>query len=344
VRVLLTGGAGYIGSHTAKALAKCGYEPIVLDDFSTGHRWAVQWGPVAEGNVGDPVLLRRVLLEHRIGAVIHFAANAYVGDSMIDPRKYFHNNIVNTLTLFDAMLRADVRRIVFSSTCATYGIPECVPITEEHAQRPVNPYGESKLFIERALKWYGEAYGLKWVTLRYFNAAGADPDGDLGEVHTPETHLIPLVLDTALSNRPSVEIYGTDYPTPDGTAIRDYVHVSDLAAAHTAALQYLEVGGTSTAINLGTGCGHSVRQVIATAEQVTGRVISTHNCARRAGDPAVLVAQVRKAPEILEWHPKFSDLQTVLTTAWDWHLSRKKKAKSAIPKADDQYALRRIAV
>jgi len=321
MRILLTGGAGYIGSHTAKALTQCGYEPIVLDNLSTGHRWAVQWGPLVKGDVGDAILLDRVLREYSIGAVVHFAANAYVGESMTNPRKYFHNNVVNALTLLDAMLATGVQSIVFSSTCATYGIPECVPITEDHPQRPVNPYGESKLFIERALRWYDQAYGLKSVALRYFNAAGADPDGTLGEIHTPETHLIPLVLETALDNRSLVNIYGTDYPTPDGTAIRDYIHVTDLAEAHAAALRYLERGGTSTAINLGTGSGYSVRQVIATAERVTGRAVVAHHCARREGDPAVLVARVQRAPEMLGWRPKVSDLESIVGTAWEWHSS-----------------------
>ncbi len=321
MRILLTGGAGYIGSHTAKALTQCGYEPIVLDNLSTGHRWAVQWGPLVKGDVGDAILLDRVLREYSIGAVVHFAANAYVGESMTNPRKYFHNNVVNALTLLDAMLATGVQSIVFSSTCATYGIPECVPITEDHPQRPVNPYGESKLFIERALRWYDQAYGLKSVALRYFNAAGADPDGTLGEIHTPETHLIPLVLETALDNRSLVNIYGTDYPTPDGTAIRDYIHVTDLAEAHAAALRYLERGGTSTAINLGTGSGYSVRQVIATAERVTGRAVVARHCARREGDPAVLVARVQRAPEMLGWRPKVSDLESIVGTAWEWHSS-----------------------
>src|SRR5215212_9494574 len=273
MRVLVTGGAGFIGSHTCKALACAGWEPVVLDDLSMGHRGAVRWGPFIHGNVGNRGLLRQVMAEHRIEGVIHFAAHAYVGESVSEPRKYFHNNVANTLALLDAMMDVGVERIVFSSTCATYGLPGSLPIGEDHPQRPVNPYGDSKLFIERVLHAYGHAYGLRWVTLRYFNAAGADPDGELGEDHDPETHLIPLVIQAALGQRPSIEVFGTDYPTPDGTAIRDFIHVEDLAEAHLLALEALE-RGRGIAYNLGTGQGHSVKEVIDACQAVSGKEVA----------------------------------------------------------------------
>ena len=273
MRVLVTGGAGYIGSHTAKELAQRGLEPIVFDNLTTGHREAVRWGPLVEGDLADEDLIRRVLCEHGVEAVIHFAASAYVGVSMQQPREYFQNNVVNTLHLLAAMIDTGVSSIVFSSTCASYGVPTVLPISEDHPQHPVNPYGESKLFIERVLGWYSRAYGIRSVALRYFNAAGADPDGDLGEVHSPETHLIPLIMEAAHGQRPHVEIFGTDYPTADGTAIRDYIHVRDLAEAHVRAMDYLRDGGESLALNLGTGCGHSVRDVIATVESVSKRSV-----------------------------------------------------------------------
>jgi UDP-arabinose 4-epimerase len=283
MRVLVTGGAGFIGSHTCKALACAGLEPVVLDDLSMGHRGAVRWGPFIHGNVGNRSLLRQMMAEHRIEGVIHFAAHAYVGESVSEPRKYFHNNVANTLALLDAMMDVGVQRIVFSSTCATYGLPESLPIGEDHPQRPVNPYGESKLFVEKILQAYGHAYGLRWITLRYFNAAGADPDGELGEVHEPETHLIPLVIHAALGQRPWIDVFGTDYKTSDGTAIRDFIHVTDLADAHARALRHLRNGGESLALNLGTGTGYSVREVIATVERV---VDVQCPCGRRRLAPA----------------------------------------------------------
>ena len=319
MRILVTGGAGYIGSHTAKALSRAGIEPVVLDNLSAGHRWAVRWGPLVEGDLADGVLVRRVLQDYAIEAVLHFAASAYVGESMADPRKYFHNNVANSLALLDAMLDVGVKRIVFSSTCATYGAPETVPLPEEHPQRPVNPYGESKLMVERLLYWYGHAYDLRWVDLRYFNAAGADHDGDLGEAHSPETHLIPLVIQAALRERPVIEVYGTDYPTPDGTAIRDYIHVSDLADAHVRALCYLLDGGQSHALNLGTGRGHSVREVIRAVEQVCGCSIPVREVARRRGDPPALVGDPQRVAEILGWRPAYPDLERIVQTAWRWH-------------------------
>ena len=251
MNILLTGGAGYIGSHTAWAASRAGHFPVALDNLGMGHRHNVKWGPLIEGEVSDADLVRSTLGHHSIDAVIHFAAHAFVGESVENPRKYFANNCVATLSLLDAMLDAGVKLIVFSSTCATYGVPTQVPITEDHPQAPVNPYGESKLFVERVLRWYEEAYGLNWIALRYFNAAGAEPEAGLREEHTPETHLIPLAIQTALGLRPEIAIFGTDYPTPDGTAIRDYIHVSDLARAHLLALERLRAGGESEAFNLG---------------------------------------------------------------------------------------------
>jgi UDP-arabinose 4-epimerase len=319
MRVLVTGGAGFIGSHTAKALACAGWEPVVLDDLSMGHEWAVRWGPFVQGNVGNRDLLRQVMAEHRVEGVIHFAAHAYVGESVSEPRKYFQNNVVNTLALLDAMMDAGVRRIVFSSTCATYGQPELLPLGEDHPQRPVNPYGESKLFIERVLQAYGQAYGLRWMNLRYFNAAGADPDGELGEDHDPETHLIPLIIAAALGQRPSIDVFGTDYQTPDGTAIRDFVHVTDLADAHVRALGHLRDCGESLAVNLGTGAGHSVREVITTVERVGRRSVPVRVAPRRPGDPPALVANAQRAHSVLGWRPRFADLDVIVRTAWDWH-------------------------
>jgi UDP-arabinose 4-epimerase len=316
--VLVTGGAGFIGSHTAKALAHAGLEPVVIDDLSNGRRTAMRWGPFVYGDVGNRNLLRQVMGEYHIEGVIHFAAHAYVGESVYEPRKYFQNNVENTLTLLDAMMDAGVERIVFSSTCATYGLPESLPIGEDHPQRPVNPYGESKLFIERVLHAYGHAYGLRWVTLRYFNAAGADPDGELGEDHDPETHLIPLVIQAALGRRPSIEVFGTDYPTPDGTAIRDFIHVTDLADAHVRALRHLSDGHDSMALNLGTGAGHSVREVIATVERVSRHSVPVREAPRRPGDPPALVADARRAQSVLGWQPRFADLDVIVRTAWDW--------------------------
>jgi UDP-arabinose 4-epimerase len=318
--ILVTGGAGYIGSHACKALAAAGYVPVAYDNLVYGHREAVRWGPFVEADLADRERLARALAEHDIAAVMHFAAFAYVGESMSKPELYFRNNLVNSLGLLDAMLAAKIRHIVFSSTCATYGTPERVPIAEETPQRPVNPYGESKLMVERALHWYGEAHGIRYAALRYFNAAGADPEGEIGEEHEPETHLIPLILYAALGRRPDIAIFGTDYPTPDGSAIRDYIHVQDLAEAHVAALRHLLEGGESLRLNLGTGTGHTVREVIAAAERVTGRRIPQREAPRRAGDPPALVADPSRAKAALGWTARMSDLDTILRTAWHWHL------------------------
>jgi len=317
--VLVTGGAGYIGSHTCKALAAAGYRPVTLDNLACGHHWAVRWGPLVVADLVDRERVERCLREHAIGAVVHLAGYAYVGESMNDPLKYFGNNFANTLSLLNAMAAVGVNRIVFSSSCTTYGIPDAIPIADDHPQRPLSPYGESKLFVERALHWLGITHDLRWMALRYFNAAGADPDREIGEEHDPETHLIPLAIEAALGRRPDLAVFGTDYPTADGTAVRDYVHVSDLADAHVRALRYLEAGGKPAALNLGTGIGHSVREVLAAVEQVSGREIKTRNAPRRPGDPPNLVAAPGRAHELLGWRPQLSALEQIIYTAWRWH-------------------------
>ena len=322
MRILVTGGAGYIGSHAAKQLAHSEFEPIVLDNLSTGHCGSVKWGPLVEGNLGDATLIRDVVKTYKIQAVIHFAGSAYVGESMKRPRQYFRNNVTYTLRLLDAMMDSGVKHIVFSSSCATYGIPAKAPISEDQTRNPVNPYGESKRMIEEILKWYGEAYGLRWMALRYFNAAGADPDGELGETHSPETHLIPLALQAASRKISALEVYGTDYPTPDGTAIRDYIHVTDLAHAHVAALRYLLKSGESTCLNLGTGRGHSVREIIVAVERVTGNHVPVLEGERRPGDPPRLLADPAQAGRILHWQPKHSALDEIIATAWRWQLAQ----------------------
>ncbi|MEO3432926.1 UDP-glucose 4-epimerase GalE [Inquilinus sp. CAU 1745] len=318
-RVLVAGGAGYIGSHACKALARAGFMPVTLDSLINGHEQAVRWGPLVKGDLGDRALLGRLLTEEKIEAVMHFAAYLYVGESVEQPAKYYANNVTNTLGLLDAMRDAGISSIVFSSSAATYGTPERNPIPEDHPQLPINPYGETKLAVERALKWYGGAYGIRWAALRYFNAAGADPDGETGEAHDPETHLVPLVLEAGMGKRPPVKLFGTDYPTPDGTAVRDYVHVSDLADAHVLALKRLMAGGESLAANLGTGDGYSVRQILDEAGRALGSPIPHENAPRRAGDPAELVADPSLAMRELGWKPTRSDLPTILKTALAWH-------------------------
>jgi UDP-glucose-4-epimerase GalE len=320
--VLVTGGAGYIGSHTAKALAQAGFQPVVIDNLSLGHQWAVKWGPFIRGDIGDQPLLRRILAEYKIEAVVHLAAYALVGESMENPHKYFHNNVVNSLAMLDVLAGSGVRNIVFSSTCATYGVPVRIPVDESHPQTPVNPYGESKLFVEKMLHWYGEAYGMRSVCLRYFNAAGADPEGEIGEDHDPETRLIPLAILAALGKQPTLRIFGTDYPTPDGTAVRDYIHVSDLAAAHVSSVQYLLAGRESVALNLGTGTGNSVKEVVQAVERIGGLPVPRVEHPRRAGDPATLVAKAHRAREVLGWTPRFPRLEEIVETAWRWHSTR----------------------
>ena len=317
--VLVTGGAGYIGSHTCKALAEAGYLPVTYDSLVHGHRWAVKWGPMVRGDIADAQRVRETLETYDIDAVIHFAGFAYVGESMKKPGMYFRNNAMNTLTLLEAMQEAGADKIVFSSTCATYGVANEVPLHEGNLQNPINPYGESKLFVEKMLRWWGGAHGLRSIALRYFNAAGADVRGEIGEDHTPETHLIPLAIQAALGERTHIDLYGTDYPTPDGTAVRDYIHVNDLASAHVQALRRLEAGGESIALNLGTGCGRSVKEVIDMVERVTGRPVPVVHAPRRAGDPPELVARVTLAREVLDWDTQHSSLETIVESAWRWH-------------------------
>ena len=320
--ILVTGGAGYIGSHACQALARSGYLPITYDNLVYGHRWAVRWGPLEEGDIGDRARLDAVIEQYQPAAVMHFAAYSYVGESVLDPGKYYRNNVAGSLTLLEAMRDHGIGQIVFSSTCATYGVPEQVPIDEHHAQRPINPYGASKLMIERMLVDFATAYGLGWIALRYFNAAGADPDAEIGELHEPETHLIPLVLDAASDARPSITVYGTDYDTPDGTCIRDYIHVSDLADAHVLALRSLQSGGPGAAYNLGNGKGFSVQEVIALARDITGREIPVVVGPRRPGDPPRLVADASRARQALGWQPRHPSLAAILESAWRWHLKR----------------------
>ena len=318
--ILVTGGAGYVGSHACKALAAAGYRPVVYDNLARGHRAAVRWGPLVQGELSESARLAAAMREYGVTAVMHFAAFAYVGESVENPERYYSNNVGGTLALLAAMLEAAIAPIVFSSTCAVYGVPDSVPIAETQAKAPLSPYGETKLAIERALHWYGGAYGIRHAALRYFNAAGADPDGEIGENHDPETHLIPLVLRAALDTARPVEIYGTDYPTADGTAIRDYIHVADLADAHVRALKRLLDGGDSIAVNLGTGQGCSVREVIAAVERVGGRKVPCREGPRRAGDPPELVADARLAAALLGWRPRQSDLDTIIRTALAWEI------------------------
>ena len=316
--ILVTGGAGYVGSHACKALDTAGYQPVVYDNLSRGHRESVRWGPLVEGDLHDTARVAAALQDHGVTAVMHFAAFAYVGESVGDPEPYYRNNVGGTLALLEAMRRVGVATIVFSSTCAVYGAPDRLPIAEATPKAPLNPYGDTKLAIERALHWYAGAYGLRFAALRYFNAAGADPESEIGEDHEPETHLIPRVLRAALGTGDPVEVYGTDYPTADGTAIRDYIHVADLADAHVRALGYLDTGGESGAMNLGTGQGCSVRQVIAAVERVAGRPVPFRETARRAGDPPELVADPALARSRLGWQPRHSDLDTIIRTALAW--------------------------
>jgi len=317
--ILVTGGAGYIGSHTCKALAAAGYTPVVLDDLSTGHRWAVQWGPLITADIADRARVSKTVKALGVQAVAHFAAHAYVGESVEHPRKYFDNNVSKTLALLDTLLDAGIDKFVFSSSCATYGTPQRLPITEDHPQAPINPYGETKLFVEHILHWYEQAYRMRHVSLRYFNAAGADPDCELGEDHTPETHLIPSVIAAAQGAKAAIEIFGTDYDTSDGTAVRDYIHVGDLAAAHVRAVDHLLAGKPSLSVNLGTGRGYSIRDVITAVEAVSGKPIPVIRRPRRPGDPAALIANPQRAQVTLHWTPQMSDLHTIVSTAWDWH-------------------------
>ena len=325
--ILVTGGAGYIGSHTVLALKQAGYEVVILDNLVYGHRDLVEQVlrvELIEGDTSDRLLLDNLFQSRNFSAVMHFSAYAYVGESVTDPAKYYRNNVLGTLTLLESMLAASIKNFVFSSTCATYGVPNFIPITEDHPQNPINPYGATKLMVERILTDFDVAYNFKSVRFRYFNAAGANPQGLLGEDHDPETHLIPLVLQTALGQREAISIFGTDYPTPDGTCIRDYIHVNDLADAHVLGLEYLLNGGESEVFNLGNGNGFSVREVIAAAEDVTGMVISVQECDRRIGDPPALIGTSEKARKILNWQPQYPGIKDIVSHAWQWHQTRHK--------------------
>lgn len=316
--ILVTGGAGYIGSIVVEDLRGKGENPIVLDNLVYGHRAAVDENiPFYEGDIGDKKLVEKIVREHKIEAVMHFSAFAYVGESVENPSKYYENNFVQTLQLLDVLIKNDIKKFIFSSTCATYGEPDYVPIDEKHPQNPTNPYGWSKFMVERALSDFDRAYGLKFVALRYFNACGASEN--CGEHHAPETHLIPLILFAAQGTRDSISIFGDDYPTPDGTAIRDYIHIADLSAAHLLALEYLRQSGDSESINLGNGNGYSVKEVIEAARKVTGKNIKAKIAPRRAGDPSKLVADAEKAQKILGWKPQFPDIEQIIESAWTWH-------------------------
>ena len=316
--ILVCGGAGYIGSHVNKMLNRMGYDTVVFDNLVYGHREAVKWGKFVRGDLKNPEEIEAVFDACPIEAVMHFAAYAYVGESVTDPEKYYFNNVACTLNLLRAMRGHGCNKIIFSSTCATYGEPERVPITEDMPQNPINPYGASKLMVERILSDYGTAYGLRSVALRYFNAAGADPEGEIGEDHDPETHLIPLVLDAASGKRPDIKVFGTDYPTRDGSCIRDYIHVEDLAKAHILALQYLQNGGASERFNLGNERGTSVLEVIEAVKKVTGRDFKVTLSDRRPGDPATLVGSSDKVKAMLGWEPQYADIETIVEHAWKW--------------------------
>lgn len=323
--ILVCGGAGYIGSHVNKQLNREGYETVVLDNLVYGHREAVKWGQFEQGDLQNAEDIERVFRKYPIDVVFHFAAYAYVGESVTEPEKYYYNNVVNTLNLLQVMKKYCCNKIIFSSTCATYGEPETVPITENMPQKPINPYGATKLMVERIFKDYDAAYGLKFAVLRYFNAAGADPDGEIGENHDPETHIIPLVLDAASGRRNDIKVFGTDYDTADGSCIRDYIHVYDLATAHLLALHYLEQGNESNFFNLGNTLGTSVLEVIESVKRVTGKEFKVTCTDRRAGDPAILVGSSKKAQEILGWKPIYEDIDTIVKHAWAWH--QKESAK-----------------
>lgn len=318
-KVLVTGGAGYIGSHTTKELLKQGFEVVVFDNLSSGNKEFVLGGGLIVGDLMDKAAIRNVFKSGDIAAVLHFASLIQVGESYLDPRKYYGQNLVSSLNLLDAMLEAGVKNFIFSLSAAVYGVPRQIPIPEDHPLLPINPYGQTKFFVEKILQDYDRAYGLKFISLRYFNAAGADPGGDLGEMHDPETHLIPNILSVILGKKEYLEIYGTDFPTPDGTAVRDYIHVTDLSSAHVLALQKLLSSSQSEFINLGTNKGYSVREVIAKTEEITGKKVPSRQKSRREGDVPVLLASKERAERLLGWKLRYSELGTIIETAWKWH-------------------------
>ena len=317
--VLVIGGAGYIGSHACKQLHSSGYTPVTFDNLEGGHEWAVKWGPLVRGDIRDFQAVDAAIREFKPSAVMHFAAHLDVGESVRDPGKYYHNNVAGTLNVLRSMVDNGVERFILSSTCATYGEPNAIPITEDHPQNPINPYGTSKLMVEMMLRDFDHAYGLKSVALRYFNAAGADPDGQIGEAHRREFHLIPLIIFAAQGKRDAISIFGNDYPTPDGTCVRDYIHVTDLADAHVLAMKYLADGHPSAAFNLGNNQGYSVAEVIDMVRRVSGRAFTVKQAERRPGDPARLVGDHAKAKAVLGWAPKFDSLEAIVETAWKWH-------------------------
>jgi UDP-glucose-4-epimerase GalE len=316
--ILVTGGAGYIGSHACKELKKQGLLPVAFDNLSRGYSDAVKWGPLRVGDLADKDAILRAIEDFHIDGVLHFAAFSYVEESVVKPSLYFRNNIAGSINLLEAMTELGVNDLVFSSTCAVYGTPRINPISEDTPTEPINPYGESKLQVERMLRWYEQRHGLRWIALRYFNAAGADSDGEIGECHQPETHLLPLAIQAALGLAPPLNVRGSDYPTPDGTAIRDYVHVSDLAEAHVLAIKYLEKGGTPGAFNLGTGKGHSINQVIEEIQRCSNRSVPFSYAKRRDGDPPMLLCNPARAQKILGWKPRHSDLPNIIRTALMW--------------------------
>lgn len=320
--ILIVGGAGYIGSHINKELNKQGFETIIFDNLVSGHDWSVKWGKFVKGDLANIEDIRKVFRENKIEAVMDFAGSIEVGESVKNPQKYYDNNVANTLNLLKVMMEADVKKFIFSSTAATFGNPQYTPIDEKHPQSPINPYGMTKLMVEKILMDYDKAYDFKSVRLRYFNASGADIDGEIGEAHNPETHLIPLVIEAVMGKREDIKIFGTDYETPDGTCVRDYIHVTDLAEAHILALKYLIDGGESDDFNLGNGVGFSVKEVIEAVKKVTGKEFKISEVERREGDPAVLVASSEKIKDKLKWKPLFTDIEEIVKTAWNWHQKR----------------------
>ncbi len=319
MNILVCGGAGYIGSHMVKMLTEAGHQVTTFDNLSTGHREAVKWGKLVVGDLLDEPVLRQLFADNRFDAVMHFSAKSLVGESVVEPAGYYRNNVIGTLHLLDAMRAAGVKRFVFSSSAATFGNPEADRIDENHPQAPINPYGETKLMVERMLRDYADAFGLHSVSLRYFNAAGADPSGEIGESHQPETHLIPNVLKAALDPQQKLKVFGQDYPTPDGTCVRDYIHINDLCQAHLLALGYMDNRAGAFGFNLGNGQGFSIMEIIQAAEQVTGQKIPYESCDRRPGDPPILVANATRAKKELGWQPQYVNITAILKTAWDWH-------------------------